>query len=64
MIHGLRPGPLLFTQNPEFVWALIASMYIGNIALLIMNMPMVPLFTSILQDCPTRCCCRSSSSSP
>lgn len=49
MIHGLRPGPLLFTQNPEFVWALIASMYIGNIALLIMNMPMVPLFTSILR---------------
>lgn len=49
MIHGLRPGPLLFTQNPEFVWALIASMYIGNIALLIMNMPMVPLFTSILK---------------
>lgn len=49
MIHGLRPGPLLFQQNPEFVWGLIASMYIGNIALLIMNMPMVPLFTSILR---------------
>ncbi len=49
MMHGLRPGPLLFQQNPEFVWALIASMYIGNIALLVMNMPMVPLFTSILK---------------
>ena len=49
MIHGLRPGPLLFQQNPEFVWGLIASMYIGNIALLIMNMPMVPIFTSILR---------------
>jgi len=49
MIHGLRPGPLLFQQNPEFVWGLIASMYIGNIALLVMNMPLVPLFTSILR---------------
>ena len=49
MIHGLRPGPLLFQQNPEFVWGLIASMYIGNIALLILNMPLVPLFTSILR---------------
>ncbi|MHB0871498.1 MAG: tripartite tricarboxylate transporter permease [Chloroflexota bacterium] len=49
MIHGLRPGPLLFQQNPEFVWGLIASMYIGNIVLLILNMPLVPLFTSILR---------------
>jgi putative tricarboxylic transport membrane protein len=49
MIHGLRPGPLLFQQNPEFVWALIASMYIGNIALLIMNIPLVPMFTAILK---------------
>ncbi|MGE5618713.1 MAG: tripartite tricarboxylate transporter permease [Sphingomonadaceae bacterium] len=49
MMHGLRPGPLLFQQNPEFVWALIASMYIGNVALLVMNMPLVPVFTSILK---------------
>lgn len=49
MIHGLRPGPLLFQQNPEFVWGLIASMYIGNIVLLILNMPLVPMFTSILR---------------
>jgi putative tricarboxylic transport membrane protein len=49
MIHGLRPGPLLFTENPEFVWGLIASMYIGNIVLLILNMPLVPVFTAILR---------------
>lgn len=49
MIHGLRPGPLLFQSNPEFVWGLIASMYIGNLALLVLNMPLVPVFTSILR---------------
>ncbi|HEX9016943.1 MAG TPA: tripartite tricarboxylate transporter permease [Chloroflexota bacterium] len=49
MIHGLRPGPLLFTQNPEFVWGLIASMYIGNVVLIILNMPLVPIFVAILR---------------
>ena len=34
MIHGLRPGPLLFKNNPDFVWGVIASMYIGNVMLL------------------------------
>jgi putative tricarboxylic transport membrane protein len=46
---GLRPGPLLFQQNGEFVWGIIASMYIGNVILLIMNLPLVPLFASLLR---------------
>ncbi len=49
IIHGLRPGPLLFTSNPEFVWGLIASMYIGNVLLLIQNMPMIGLWVRLLK---------------
>jgi len=49
MLYGLRPGPMLFTTNPDFVWALIASMFVGNIILVIMNLPMVPLFAMSLR---------------
>ncbi|MCL5040444.1 MAG: tripartite tricarboxylate transporter permease [Firmicutes bacterium] len=49
MMYGLRPGPLLFTQNPDFVWGLIASMYIGNILLVLMNILMIPSFVQILR---------------
>lgn len=49
MLYGLRPGPMLFTTSPDFVWALIASMFIGNIILLVMNLPMVPLFALSLR---------------
>jgi putative tricarboxylic transport membrane protein len=49
MIHGLRPGPMLFTTNPEFVWGLIASMYIGNVFLVILNMPMVGIWVKLLK---------------
>ena len=47
MIHGLRPGPLLFEQKPDFVWGLIASMYIGNFMLLILNLPLVGFWSSL-----------------
>jgi putative tricarboxylic transport membrane protein len=40
MIHGLSPGPQLFQQSPRFVWAVIASFYIGNLILLIFNLPL------------------------
>lgn len=49
LIWGLQPGPALFQNNPDFVWGLIASMLIGNIALLIMCMTMVPLFAQFLR---------------
>jgi putative tricarboxylic transport membrane protein len=49
LIHGLRPGPLLFKTNPEFVWGVIASMYIGNIMLLILNLPLVGMWASMLR---------------
>jgi putative tricarboxylic transport membrane protein len=49
ILYGLKPGPMLFVENPDFVWAVIASMFIGNIILIIMNLPMVPLFASLLR---------------
>jgi len=49
LIHGLRPGPLLFESNPEFVWGLIASMYIGNVMLVILNMPLIGIWVSMLR---------------
>jgi putative tricarboxylic transport membrane protein len=47
IMHGLTPGPALFTKNPDFVWGLIASMFIGNVLLLIMNMPLVGMWAKI-----------------
>jgi putative tricarboxylic transport membrane protein len=49
LIWGLQPGPLLFQEQPEFVWGLIASMYLGNIAGLIVVLTCVPLFAAILR---------------
>jgi putative tricarboxylic transport membrane protein len=49
MIHGVAPGPLLMEQQPELIWGFIASMYVGNLVLLILNLPMVGLFVNILR---------------
>lgn len=49
LIWGLQPGPLLFTEQKDFVWGLIASMYLGNIVGLIVVLTCVPLFASILR---------------
>ena len=48
-LFSLQPGPLLFTKNPDFVWGLIASMYIGNVMLLVINTAFVPAFVSVLR---------------
>ena len=47
MLHGLTPGPTLFIENPNVIWGTIASMFIGNLILLIMNVPMAPLWAKI-----------------
>ncbi len=47
MMYGLQPGPMLFRQNPQFVWAVIASMYIGNVILLVLNLPLVGMWARI-----------------
>jgi putative tricarboxylic transport membrane protein len=49
MMYGLQPGPMLFAQNPQFVWAVIASMYIGNVMLLILNLPLVGMWARIVR---------------
>lgn len=43
MIHGIQPGPLLFQQHPNLFWGVIASMYVGNLMLLGLNLPLTPL---------------------
>ena len=49
MIHGVAPGPLLMEQHPDLVWGFIASMYIGNLVLLILNLPLVGIFVNVLR---------------
>lgn len=49
MIHGIAPGPLLMQQQPQLFWAVIASMYVGNLVLLILNLPLVGIFVNILR---------------
>jgi putative tricarboxylic transport membrane protein len=47
-IYNLQPGPQLFANSPELVWALIASLYIGNVMLLVLNLPLIRLWVKIL----------------
>jgi putative tricarboxylic transport membrane protein len=49
MMNGLTPGPALFTEHGEFAWAVIASLYIGNVMLLILNVPLIPMWVAILR---------------
>ena len=49
LLFGIQPGPLLMEEQPEVVWGLLASFYIGNIILLVMNLPLAPLFASMLR---------------
>ena len=49
MIHGITPGPSLITERPELFWGLIASMYIGNVLLLVINLPLIGVFVQLLK---------------
>ena len=49
MIHGLQPGPFLITKHPEVFWGTIMSMYIGNVLLLILNLPLIGLWVKLLK---------------
>jgi putative tricarboxylic transport membrane protein len=46
--YGLQPGPNLFSQNPDLVWGLIASLYVGNVMLLVLNLPLVGIWVKLL----------------
>jgi putative tricarboxylic transport membrane protein len=49
LVQGVQPGPLLMTQKPEIFWGLIASVYVGNIMLLALNIPMIGVWVSLLR---------------
>jgi len=49
MLFGLRPGPLLFEQHPQFAWGIIASMHVSNLMLVLVNLLAIPLFVSVLR---------------
>jgi len=49
MIHGITPGPLLVKQHPDLFWGVIASMYVGNVLLLIINLPLIGLWVRLLR---------------
>jgi putative tricarboxylic transport membrane protein len=49
IIHGIQPGPLLITKHPQLFWGTIASMYIGNVMLIILNLPLIGLWVKILK---------------
>ena len=48
LMHGITPGPLLIREKPDLFWGVVTSMYIGNIMLLILNLPLIPLWVKIL----------------
>jgi len=49
MIHGVEPGPLLMRNAPDVFWGVITSMYIGNVMLLVLNLPLIPLWVRLLK---------------
>ena len=49
MVHGVQPGPMLITTHPEVFWGVIMSMYVGNVMLLILNVPLIGLWVSVLR---------------
>jgi putative tricarboxylic transport membrane protein len=49
MIHGIEPGPFLVTEHPDVFWGLVASMYLGNVMLLIINLPLISLWVQVLK---------------
>jgi putative tricarboxylic transport membrane protein len=52
IMYNVQPGPLLFDEHPDVAWGLIASMFIGNLMLLILNMPLVKVFAKIIETPP------------
>ena len=49
LIHGVQPGPLMMAKNPEVFWGVVSSMYVGNCMLLVLNLPLIGVFVSLLR---------------
>ena len=63
IIQGVRPGPNVMAEQPTLFWGLIVSMWVGNLFLLVLNLPLIGLWVRLL-SCPTTCSIRPSSCSP
>src|SRR2546427_746088 len=49
LVHGVQPGPLMLREHPELFWGVVASMYVGNVLLLVLNLPLIGLWVQILK---------------
>ena len=49
LIHGVQPGPLMIRERPELFWGVVASMYVGNVILLVLNLPLIGLWVQLLR---------------
>lgn len=49
LIHGVTPGPLMLKENPDMFWGIICSMYVGNVMLLVLNLPLIPMWLQVLK---------------
>ncbi|HEX3786298.1 MAG TPA: tripartite tricarboxylate transporter permease [Pseudonocardiaceae bacterium] len=49
LLYGVQPGPLLFSEHPEIAWPVIASLYLGTLVLLVLNLPLIPMWVQILR---------------
>jgi putative tricarboxylic transport membrane protein len=49
LIHGITPGPLLIQKHPDLFWGVISSMYIGNVMLMVLNLPLIPMWVQVLK---------------
>ena len=49
LVHGVQPGPLMLREHPDLFWGVVASMYVGNVMLLILNLPLIGLWVQILR---------------
>jgi putative tricarboxylic transport membrane protein len=49
MVHGIVPGPLLIRDHPDLFWGLVGSMYLGNVVLVILNLPLIPLWVQVVR---------------
>jgi putative tricarboxylic transport membrane protein len=49
LIHGVQPGPLMMSEHPQVFWGLIASLYLGNVILVVLNLPLVSIFVTLLR---------------
>ena len=63
MIHNIQPGPQVMTKNPELFWGLIASMWVGNLMLVVLNLPLVGIWVRLLSTCRIACSTQRSSCS-